>query len=124
MLEGDLGSVQNQKLLADGIRERKFYHVHLAPDCSSFSALSNLNGSTRAEANHYVGDGSKPAEVAGNEGMAIACWLILLCIIYGVSFGFEHPLRAKSMKLNFFVWLMGLAGYIFVFQYRHGGRVG
>ena len=50
--EGDLGSPQNQKVLADGIRNNTIYHLHFAPECSSFGPLANLFGTTRTEENN------------------------------------------------------------------------
>lgn len=114
--EGDLGSAYNQTQICDDIRQGRAFHVHLAPDCGTFGPLSNLNGSTRT-AEQPQGDGTLESERLGNKTMAIALWIIFLCLIYGVSFGYEHPRRSKSFKLCFFLWLLSLVGIIFVYEY-------
>ena len=109
--EGDLSRPENLNFVANAIRKKEVYHLHLSPDCSSFSPLQNLNGTTRT-AERPQGDGTRPEEVLGNLTMAIACWLILLCLIHGVSFGYEHPRRSRCWWLPFFVWLLTLKGIV------------
>ena len=37
--------------------------------------------------------------------------------MHGVSFGFEHPKRARTWKFRFFIALANLTGMVFLFKY-------
>ena len=103
--EGDLAEPANQQEVAFSISEKKVFATHLGPDCSSFSQLGTYGGTSTRTTEHPEGDGSRPAEIAGNAGLAIAIFFICLCLNHGVFFAMEHPARSKAWMFPFFLWL-------------------
>ena len=92
--------------------------LHLAPDCRKLCVTQNLNGATRT-AELPQGSSDDPSEVEANRLMALSMWLILLCLIYGVRFGFEHPMHSRGFQFKLMLWLLGLVahGLIFAVDY-------
>lgn len=109
LAEGDLGLKENLIQLEDDIRNHRVFEVHLSPDCSSFSPLQNLNKNSTWTPEKPQGTGENEDEVAGNEGLVIAFWIIFLCLCYGVFFTFEHPTKSKAWKFPLMLWLLSLA---------------
>ena len=103
--EGDVSRAENQSELENKIVTRQLYQLHNAPDCSSWSIIQNLNKTSRT-ADCPQGDGKYEHEVRGNSSIAIAMWLIWLCICHGVFFAIEHPLLSRIWKLPFFRYLI------------------
>ncbi len=93
--EGDISRPENQQELARLIMDRKLFSLHVAVDCRSWGTFQNLNKTTRTR-DKPQGDGTSQTEEAGNQGMAIAVWLIVLCVTYGVFFSFEHPRPSRA----------------------------
>jgi len=103
--EGDVERPENQAELAAKISGGELYSLHLAPDCSSWSLVQNLNLTTRT-LELPQGDGSLEHEKTGNRRMSIALWLIWTCIRDGVFFVMEHPLTSRVWKLPFVQYLI------------------
>ena len=47
-------------------------------------------------------------EHVANRGMAVAIWLIFLCVTHGVFFTFEHPKTSRVWKLPAIMFLLSL----------------
>ena len=125
---GDITRPENFLWLERGIVSRQIFHLHLSPDCRKLSIMQNMNGTTRT-AELPQGSSEEPDEKEANLLMAVTMWLILLCLIHGVSFGFEHPLRSRGFQFKFMLWLLSLVsfGLIWSVEYdscAHGMRPG
>ena len=115
--EGDLSVLANQKEVAFEISERSVFHAHMGPDCSSFSRLSALGGTSTRTKENPAGDGTKASEVEGNRGLALAIIFICYCLNHGVFFAMEHPRGSKAWSFPFFLWLFALSGTVFILDY-------
>ena len=117
LAEGDLGRVENQRDLGTLVINRKVYHVHLSPDCGSFSISMNANPNlcTRTK-DKPQGDGTLPKEVQGNITFAEALWILWLCVRYGVSVSLEHPTQSKAFYFQLLAFLLD-NGYLFKVVY-------
>jgi len=109
LAEGDVERPENQAELADLITTRQLYNLHVAVDCKSWTPFQNLNKTTRT-LELPQGDGTLEHEKIGNQGMAIALWLILLCVTYGVFFTLEHPKTSRVWRLPIVLFLLSLTG--------------
>jgi len=106
---GDLFSVVNQTNIRRDIETKHTFLQHQAPTCASWSAIQNLNGSTRT-AERPEGDGTLEREELGNKEVALALWFIFLCVSFGVLFSLEHPRGSRLWNLPLVLFLMSLAG--------------
>ena len=50
------------------------------------------------------------SEIEGNMEVATAIWIMWLCIMCGVFFVFEHPLKSRVWKLPLIIFILALAG--------------
>ena len=95
--------------MLSSIKSGNLYHIHVSSDCKSFGSTQNLNGTTRTREKPQ-GDGSVPSEVEGNENFALALWIILMCMYYGVYFSFEHPRQSRALLFLAMVWIIAQEG--------------
>ncbi len=70
------------------------YHVHLTPDASSFCVQFNPSHTTRTQ-ERPQGTEEIESEVCGNCSLAVAIWIIWLCLRHGV-----YPLSAETFVLE------------------------
>ena len=106
---GDMKNAEVQGNLDESLRNGEIFELHLAPDCSSWGSLQNLNHTTRT-VDQPEGTGVKPNEVDGNEQAAIAIYFFLRCLEEGIWVSFEHPRASRVWMLPIMVFLRALDG--------------
>jgi len=107
--EGDIEREENQTELAEMISSRKLYNLHVGITCTSWTPFQNANKTTRTM-DLPQGDGSLEHERVGNQSMAVALWLVVLCISHGVFFSMEHPKPSRCWHLPLLIFILGLVG--------------
>ena len=106
--DSDLLRPDVQNNLADDVENGRVFHAHVAVSCTTWTQLRALGGKTPVSRTRELpqGDGTIPAEVAGNQEMAVALWYILRCIRKGLFFCLEHPIASRMWRLALVQWLL------------------
>ena len=97
-----------QNGLHDDVVSGLVFHTHVAVTCTTWTLLRALGGRTPTSRTRELpqGDGTIPAEVTGNQEVAVALWYIFLCVRNGVFFCLEHPIVSRIWLLPAIQWLL------------------
>ena len=111
--DSDLEREEVREECSADIASGQVYYTHWSFPCSSWTPFSHFCGTSRS-GEEPLGDGTHEREVKGNEQAAITLCMVIICIIFGVFFSVEHPLKSRFWGLPLVVFLMSLAGmYVF-----------
>ena len=115
LAEGDVERKENQMEIWKDISSGEVYSCHLSPTCTYWITMQNMNHKTTRTHDRPEGDGTLECEEMANREMAVALWIVLLCIAYGVFFSLEHPVTSRLWRLPLVLFLLEVVG-IFVFE--------